>query len=88
MASDAPVDLRYRLDDYSVETWHGENRVGVVEPVSWDAGREIAKAGLCLGLTGRLVSLQRDYSEVFRPDGTIRCGSLAETTIVRVGAAS
>ena len=72
------------LYPYTVQTWRDQVRVGEdLTSLSLDAAREIARAHRALGDTVRLMAQGADYCEVYPPDGEVRCGTWAETTIVR-----
>lgn len=46
------------------------------------AAQSFARAASLHGLTGRLSADDRDYTEVYPPEGPPRCGTHAETTLV------
>ena len=55
-----------------------------IRELSIEAAREIALTHAQMGYTGRIMSEDQDYCEVYTPDGQVRRGTLAETTLVRV----
>ena len=73
------------LYPYTVQTWRDQTHVGEdFIGLSLDAAREIARTHRALGDTVRLMAEGTDYCEVYPPDSEVRCGTFAETTLVRV----
>ena len=74
-----------RWDRFTAQTWKDQERVhDDLAGLSIEAAREITLTHAQLGYTGRILSEDRDYCEVYTPDGQIRRGTFAETTLVRV----
>lgn len=70
---------------YCSQAWKDQERVVHVENLSLQAARELARAHTTLGLTGRIMAdSPLDYCEVYTPDGEVRCGTFAETTVVAI----
>jgi hypothetical protein len=74
------------ISSYRAQTWDGEVLVSEIAELSIDAAREIARSAPMTGHTGRLMAESPgvDYCEVYARDGSIRRGTFAETTIVRL----
>lgn len=71
---------------YTVDTFKGENWIASMgSALSWDGAREIARAHAALGYTVRMIAFVPglDYTEVYEPDGSVRRGPFAETTLVK-----
>lgn len=74
-----------RRDLFTVQTWSGQARVhNDLQGLSIEAAREVALVHVPLGYTGRIMSEDRDYCEVYTPDGRVRKGTHAQTTEVTV----
>ena len=69
---------------YIVQVWDGDQRVGDESFVSPSIARGIVWDVVRTGRTCRLIEVGHDYCEVYPPDGPIRRGTFAETTLVTV----
>jgi hypothetical protein len=73
---------------FIAQTWNGEELLSSIDDLSFDAARHVAIAATLTGHTGRMMSSREnhgvDYCEVYTPDGNVRRGTFAETTLVHV----
>ena len=76
--------MTHAFTPYLCQTWRGSTLLDEIKDLSIDAARHIAITHARLGSTVRLWADngQTDYTEVFTPDGNMRIGRFAETTIV------
>lgn len=69
---------------YTVQIWRREEHsLPDITSVSHDAAKHIAQTHAALGHTVRLIRDGEDYTEVYRPDGSVMCGPYAQTTLVK-----
>ena len=69
---------------YTAQSWDGDTCVVSIHGLSLDAAREVVRAHLAFGLTGRVMANAFDYCEVYpHAGGDVRCGTFAETTLVK-----
>lgn len=75
----------HAFTSYLCQTWRGQTLVDELDDLSIDAARHVAKANTAFGYTVRLWAGNGkiDYTEVHAPDGTVRMGRFAETTLVK-----
>jgi hypothetical protein len=74
-----------KIGRFTAQAWDGNLCVSSVENLSYDAARHVASSATLTGFTGRMIADEGDYCEVYCPDGSMRIGTLAETTLVRGG---
>ena len=80
-----------RQGTYVVQSWSKdcEEEIVRIEGVSLDVARAVALAhAFLLGFPSRLMLFpyeQGDYTEVYKPDGSVRRGTHGETTLVTIG---
>lgn len=71
---------------YMVQLWYkpgtGNRKHEDFDGLSIDAAHEIARAHVAFGDTVRIMAEGEDYCEVWSPDGTVRRGTFAQTTLV------
>lgn len=69
---------------YTAQAWRDQKLITAINGLSIDAAREICRAHLMAGLTGRVWLEGGDYCEVYTPGRPVRCGTFGDTTLVRI----